>query len=489
MWYTSLFHSQFMSVAAAMAPSDTTLQARTKLWLFDGAALVGYVAFVLIGVAHHEQWADEAQAWVMARDLPLGKMLFHEMHYEVSPGLWNAILWVAQHVFHAPYAAINWIGAVFAIAGAALLIFCAPFPRPVRYLMASSFYIAYQYAIIARPYVMLLAFAAGAAIFYRRRRPIAMAVFVALLTLVSIHGAILGGAFAAAALWRGFASWKTLTYPERRDELLGLVIVCIGFNLLFATAYPARDIALMNTLHGGAIRKLASVLEYCVVKPWYLAAPILALLAAFAVWRREALVFVLGVGGLITFQAFFYGGPHHEGTIVVGLIAALWVAYPSRAEELPSWYRPTVMALVLCAVFALQTWWAVRAWRYDYANPYSGAADMASYLHQIGATQPETSGFSYFAVAIQPFFDHNVFANWPTAYVHHSHDAEPPLWKMGDENLTRYIVIPSLRGDDDPTSVLLLPRGYVKRHVSTGRVLYAGGLWATETFTLYEKVR
>src|SRR5581483_4155917 len=91
---------------------------RTKLWLLDGAMLAAYASFVLVGVTHHEPWADEAQAWVMARDLPLGKLLFNEMHYEVSPGLWHAILWVAQHFFHAPYAAIDWIGAVFAIAGA-----------------------------------------------------------------------------------------------------------------------------------------------------------------------------------------------------------------------------------------------------------------------------------------------------------------------------------------------------------------------------------
>lgn len=451
--------------------------------------LAAYSAFVLIGVAHHEPWADEAQAWVMARDMSLGKMLFSEMHYEVSPGLWNAILWVAQHVFHAPYAAMNWIGAAFAIAGAALLIFCAPFPRVVRYLMASSFYISYQYAVIARPYVMLLVFAAGAAIFYRRRQPIAMAVFVALLTLVSIHGAILAGAITAGAVWRVLSQWKDLTPGERQGQLLGLTIVLAGVVLLFATAYPAPDILAVGSLRSGGIHKFASALEHAIVPHWYVAALLLALMVAFAAWRREALVFLLGVGGLTTFQGFFYGGPHHEGAIVVAITTALWIAYPSRGEKLPTWYRPEIAAIILCGIFAVQSWEAVRAWRYDYAHPYSGAADMARFMHEISVQQNEISAFSYFDVALQPYFDHNIFSNWPRAYVHHSAEGEPPPWKIEDENRSRYIVTPFLRGDNDPTAVLLLPKGYVVRHVSPGRVLFDAGLWSTETFTLYEKVR
>src|SRR3982751_5529126 len=108
---------------------------KDKLRLLDAAAIAGYATAVLVAVAHHEPWSDEAQSWVLARDLSWSRMIFHEMHYEVSPGLWQSILWVAQHVFHAPYQAMNWMGAAFAIAGVVLLIFCAPFPRLVRYLM------------------------------------------------------------------------------------------------------------------------------------------------------------------------------------------------------------------------------------------------------------------------------------------------------------------------------------------------------------------
>ncbi len=461
---------------------------RSSLRFLDTAALTLYAAAVLVVVAHHEPWSDEAQSWMIARDLPFGKMLFHEMHYEVSPGLWQSILWLAQHIFHAPYAAMNYIGAAVAIAGAAVLIFYAPFPRIVRYLMAFSFYIVYQYAVIARPYNLLLLCAGGAAVFYRRRKLVPLAICLSFLTLVSLHGAILAGAIAAGAAWRELTEWKSLDLSRRRSTFIALAILCGAVILFFATAYPARDIAAINPLKGGGIHTLSSSLEHATVHAWYVAWPVLLLLGAFALWRREALVFVLGVGGLLGFQGLLYGAPHHEGAIVVAIIAALWVAYPSPDEHLPQWYRSWAIAGILTVVFAFQMFLAVKALRYDYATPYSGAADMAQFLHQIGAQPDETSGFTYYAVALQPYFDHNIFVNWPTAFVHHSIDSEPPLSKLRDQNLTHYLVITTITGDVDPIDQQLLRNGYIRRHVSPGRVLFDAGLWMTETFTLYEKV-
>ena len=463
---------------------------KPNLRLLDAAALVAYASAVLVAVAHHEPWADEAQSWVIARDLSFGRMLFHEMHYEVSPGLWQSILWIAQHVFHAPYPAMNWIAAAFAIAGAALLIFCAPFPRIVRYLMASSFYISYQYAVIARPYVMLLLFAAAAAIFYRRRRLLLMSASLALLTLVSVHGAVLAGAIFASAAWREATQWRSLAPQQCRTCLLALAIFVVAIVLLFAIALPARDVVAVNPFRGGSLHKLVTVLENALVNPWYLAVPLLLVIAAFAVWRRQTIVFGLGVVGLIVFQAFFYGGPHHEGTIVIALIVALWIAWPDPSERMPDWFKPSIFAAVLCGIFAVQTVWAVRAWRTDYALPYSGAADMAAYLHQIGAQPAEISGFTYFAVALQPYFDHNIYANWPTAYVHHAQGSEPPLNQLTEANYTRYLVVPVLKGDlIPPLDQQLIRYGYVRAHISPGRVLFNRGIWSSETFVLYQKAQ
>ena len=154
--------------------------------------LLAYSAVVLFTVRYHEKWADEAQAWLIARDLDLKTIWFHELRYEGHPGLWHTILWIAQHIFHARYGAIGYIGLAGATAGAALLIFKAPFPRYIRWPLAFTYFMVYQYAVIARPYTLLplLAFAA-AMLFKDIQHPERMTVVLVLLANLSLHGTII----------------------------------------------------------------------------------------------------------------------------------------------------------------------------------------------------------------------------------------------------------------------------------------------------------
>ena len=138
-------------IASSEAPG-----AAARWWrIADFGVLGAWIAVVAFTLRYHEKWADEAQAWLIARDLDLKTIWFHELRYEGSPGLWHTILWVAQHVFHARYDALGYIGMAGATTGVALLIFKAPFPRYVRWPLAFTYFMVYQYAVIARPYTLL----------------------------------------------------------------------------------------------------------------------------------------------------------------------------------------------------------------------------------------------------------------------------------------------------------------------------------------------
>jgi len=457
------------------------------LWL-DFGVLCFYATAVLVAVAYHEPWADEAQAWMIARDLPLGKMLFSEMHYEVSPGLWDSILWFAQHAFHAPYAAMNYIGAAFAIAGAAVLIFLAPFLRIVRYLMATSYYISYQYAVVARPYVLLLLCGGLAAVLYRRRQIVPLAIALAVMSGISIHGMIIAGALAASAGFRGMTEWKSLDATERKRYIVAAAIVLIAFGLTVAIARPAHDLVAMNNAQGGSLAKLIRTLPDIVFGPWPLAAALLIALVVYAAWRNQLIPCVLSIGGLLVFNAFIYGAPHHTGAIVIAIVLILWLSWPEPGEGIPRLFAP-VSLVILCVVFGVQTYWAVSAWRHELRDPYSGSRDAANYLRAIGADHALIEGYHFDVVAIQPYFDHNIFENWSTSYVHHSRDTEP-LLSMFDRGFPppEYLVNPSETGDTDHNQRYLAEQGYQSIHVSPGRVLFKDGAWVAETFTIYRRI-
>jgi len=47
--------------------------------------LAAYCGTVLVGITHHEPWADEAQAWLLSRDLGYRYLVFHQIAYEGHP--------------------------------------------------------------------------------------------------------------------------------------------------------------------------------------------------------------------------------------------------------------------------------------------------------------------------------------------------------------------------------------------------------------------
>ena len=87
---------------------------------------------------------------------------------KATPVFGTRFWWISIHWFQAGYPALGWIGFACAASGAAVLIFLAPFPRPLRYLIAFSFYFLYQYAVVSRSYNLLPLLAFLAAWFYRR---------------------------------------------------------------------------------------------------------------------------------------------------------------------------------------------------------------------------------------------------------------------------------------------------------------------------------
>jgi hypothetical protein len=179
-----------------------------------------------------------------------------------------------------------------------------------------------------------------------------------------------------------------------------------------------------------------------------------------------------------------YSLPHNKGAIVVALIVCLWIAWPQEKRWDP---ELAIAALVLGALFAIQTVWAVSAWRHDFATPYSGSKDAAIYLKQVGADPAHTFGFCYPMVAIQAYFDHSIFANWPTGYLHLSKSSYADACALVGKTSYDYLVTPVLHGDEDPYAATFRNGGYVPVHVSQGRVFFKQGVWITETFIIYRR--
>jgi hypothetical protein len=467
---------------------------------------VAIVAFIL---PYHEKWADEAQAWLIARDLDLRTIWFHELRYEGSPGLWHTILWVAQHVFHTRYGALGYIGAVCAAGGAALLIFKAPFPRYIRWPLAFTYFMIYQYAVIARPYTLLplLAFAA-ALLFKDIKHPERMTVVLVLLANLSLHGTILAGCLGLAYLVDAFKSWGTLDRNVKRRYQICIGVMVATFLFIALILRPTPDVAEFAIKRlapepvdraGQLItptRKLTTVISGAFFD-YLIPSVIFFLLAgAWCFTRKRLLIFALPVTLLIVFYAVIHGYPHHHGTVFVAAIAGLWIAWPTSGEQQESNFFQHralrgMIALLVC-LCALNVFDAGVVMRHDFLYPYSGAADAAKYLRAGGADGGPIFGFLYGVVGVQAYFDHNILANIPTAYFHHGLPLYGNNLDVDDLRRVRPEYIVAYSNEPDVMAARGLPifvaEGYRVVHFSDGYYLYKRSVYTRDCYFILRRV-
>ena len=179
---------------------------RFRMGAAEIVTLCIYAGLLAWAIPHHEPWADEAQAWQIARTLPLGQ-IFPLLSYEGHPGLWYLCLWVLSRL-HISYAGMRCFAAAIAFLGVAVLVTTSPFPRFIKLLLPFTFYLAFQYAIVARSYVLVPLLLFLCAYFWPQRleRPLPIALCLGLLANVALHAAVISGGLAMVYLidlWLG----------------------------------------------------------------------------------------------------------------------------------------------------------------------------------------------------------------------------------------------------------------------------------------------
>ena len=472
--------------------------ANARWWRIVDLAVFGvWLAVVGAVLQRHEPWADEAQSWLLARDLDFRTLWFHELRYNGTPGLWHTILWLAQHWFHAPYAAMGTIGMVCAAGGAAYILWRCPFPRPLPYLLAFSYFVAYQYAVVARSYnlIPLLLFAA-CDLYDDGEHPERLTPALVLLATVSVHGTLFAGVLGACYLLR---HWSKSGGALRRRYLYCAAVLMATFLFVYLVIRSTPDVAVF--VNHQVTEPLLMKLELNVAYPlfdWLTPSAIFLVLAgAWCVRRRQGLPFLLLTAGILMLVVLLYGRPHHVGLVFLAVMAGLWIAWPRRdeAQEFSPgerWMTRAMAALLVC-VLGVNIWDAVYAMEKDYALPYSGSADAAEYLKRVDASKASIFGYTYGTSAVQAYFDRNIMTNTPTTYYHEGLPLRATSLDVGELQIANpeFVVIYSNDGAgtfnaaDPPLRAI----GYRLVHVSEGSIFFKRFVFDTDSYFIYRRVQ
>jgi hypothetical protein len=395
---------------------------------------VAYVAVVALGVVVHEPWWDEAQSWLLARDAPIGELLTHDLAYEGHPPLWYLILAIPARL-HLPYRSIDVVSALIGIVGVILLLRLRRVPIAARVLLPFTFYCAYQYTIVSRSYVLIppLLFAVLAIYEARDRKVIPFALLLVGLSEVSLYGVALAGGLVllfVIDLWRGRLH---LTVPRWKVILAGALVMIHTVVLAVLLRLPSDlssrasvdltfNISRMVQIAWSALTRnlIVKADEPSVV----VVAFVMTIALALWLWRRGVITeFVVLFASLLPIAGIYFS-PWHEGiffwTMAFVLLLALSRPMPRHRIDFAAY-------VVLMIALASHYSWTFRSLSYDVHENFTGSRDAARYIAEHGIDRTKVFGAGGRCVELQPYFSHNLFANYHAG-------RSPAFWDFSTRN-------------------------------------------------------
>jgi hypothetical protein len=457
------------SVAASFTRrtiAPMTQQRPATLWLGgkDFAVFVLYVLTVCVAVFYYLPWVDEARGWMIARDYDVCPLIFRALRYEGHPALWYLLLWLPAHL-HMPYVLINWLSAAIASIGIYIFLRYSPFSFYLRALIPFGFFLGFQYAVVARSYVLFPLLGFTAAHLYRQRssNPIAMAAVLSLLANVSIHGTIVAIGLAVLYAAKLAKEFQPATWPpqRRRQTILGAALFTSSIVFVAVCLWPAIDMSppfsptvakLVRRVivpihatrpyhpHGRAglfmdfrgqapaaltdpapsrpapgspkrplLHRLAIVLGYPVATFYPLAFSFEALVVIY-LFRNAKIALLLPAVMLVLFMTLFLAQLWHVGLFWVTLLLVLWIAWDNSSDNssiADAWHLQRTVSISLALLCILQLPWTLGAIHNEMHHPTDPAKAAANYLKSLpSTTRIDALGLGF---SVLPYFKGNLF--------------------------------------------------------------------------------
>ena len=383
-------------------------------WLY--LILLVYIVLIGITIYYHEPWADEAQAWLIARDLGLFQMLFQHLRYIGHPGLWYIILMIPAKL-NFPYITLNIISGIIATIGVYVFLRYSPFPKIIKVLFPFSYYIFYQYGVISRSYVLLpLLLFLTAKIYKEKTNKVYLFIlFLLLLANVSLHSYLIAGSLFLLYLIDLRKEWPHLNNKLRIKQIKAGVIFAIVMGVLIIQLWPPKDVFRVWTNKGFHyfINTSPIILNNTMTEFMYITLSVL-FISLFWFWQRKALSLYL-IPALVTLSFFtiILFRRWHGGIMFLIWIFALWISFEKRhVQRIESKLLKTLVILSIILVLCFQIFWSVGAAVNDFKNPYSAGKSIAHYIKDNKLEDKEIYATTYWSVSILPYFDNVIFDNY-----------------------------------------------------------------------------
>ncbi len=433
--------------------------------------LILFIILTLFIGSFHEAWTDEAQSWMIARDASFSEILWDISRYEGTFPLWFYTLKICM-TFGLQYENVYMVSIALSVIGLLVFLFKVDAPKYVKVLLPFTYYVFFQYAIVARSYsYLLLAFSIWASLYKERKnKPIKYSLALLFISFISMHGMIISGALGLMfiiELIKGKNLKKTI--PASLLLVLVWIFECI-------VLCPKMDLYMNVGLIHSFVSLAGSIIDTILIgrnifEDIYLGIGVILfivfLVQLFTLKKNDA---VFSICALLAFMFLIRIAPHHLGTVVILMMFCIIINYDELKAKFKHFDKLFIAFLVLYISFSVIT--SYRDVRYN----YTGAEEMATYIKENDIYGKEIYRFGYGPQAILPYFEGNLYANTPTVYE----------WKVTNKDFFDYINFDLKdieKYKETPEYILLEYNQWYEKDKAIVKLIEDSGLYKRELLT------
>ena len=416
--------------------------------IFNETNLCTFIVFLfaltlLFLIPFHEMWGDELQAWLIGKNSSTFLELLSNSKYEGSGALWHLMLYYLAKFFKPE--SMQYLHLMFSVASAYLIMKHSPFTLIQKMLLVFSYFILFEYSLIARNYsIGVFLIFAFCALFERRKSSLLLMVSILiLLAHTSIYGLIIS-----------ICSFSTLVLDRIRDQnnsqfqaktflvksnILPLAIYLLGVITAILQIIPPDDATFFSPwifyldFNQGARLAQAIINAYLPflsmdINFWdrsiltenvflaLLTLPIIAIIffvfiKYFSSNTNSLFFFIFSTGGILLFMYVKYAGAfRHHGFLFIVLVSALWIFLskdknditPDRFLENIKLINPNKIFTFILTVHFISSLIAVNG---EIKYEFSGAKSTAKFLKENNYANYELISSASLATGISGYLD------------------------------------------------------------------------------------
>ena len=378
--------------------------------------IVIFVCLAIFVGSKHEHWADEAQSWLIARDLNFIDII-KTIRYEGTPPLWHLILRVFI-LCGGKYENLIYLTTFFSVLGIVFLFRNKNIPILVKVLLPFTFFVFFQYTIVARSYGLIFPILMYILLIYpnKEKHLVKYAIALILLMNISSHTFLI-----AAGLWLDFLI-QEISLLKNGEKIpinrkIFLIVMALIFLIVVIMVFPPKD---------GAY-KPGSMLDSCRILSESMFTSVDNKIVYYI---GMVLFFVSIVGGftskenIIKFSILLYpnllwisvvnGSGWHIGILFLIIIFAY--ALTNSFKKLKFAYILIIISMLI------QVYWNIICSINDINNKFSVGNDVKNYLIEIGYEDKEIAGVDFWAIQVNPCFDKNIYSNFNNSFINWKKD-------------------------------------------------------------------